>query len=117
MALERWRISEDGFEGLMVLIASGFVITMIVWMKRVARHLKKEIEQKVEAYAERAGSAAGGGIFLFVFLMVLREGAELALILRAVELSSEGLQTWIGTIRGISAVLPAGRLFFEGPVR
>jgi len=33
--------------------------------------------------------------------MVLREGAELALILRAVELSSEGLQTWIGTIVGI----------------
>jgi len=43
----------------MLLIASVFVITMIVWMNRVARHLKKEIEQKVEAYAERAGSAAG----------------------------------------------------------
>jgi len=28
----------------------------------------------------------------------LREGAELALILRAVELSSEGLQTWIGRL-------------------
>jgi len=64
VALERWRISEDGFEGLMLLIASVFVITMIVWMNRVARHLKKEIEQKVEAYAERAGSAAGWGIFL-----------------------------------------------------
>src|SRR5260370_1602371 len=82
----------------MLLIAAIFVVTMIVWMNRVARHLKKEIEAKVEAYAEKAGSAAGWGIFLFVFLMVLREGAELALILRPVELSSEGLQTWIGTI-------------------
>ena len=117
VALERWRVSEDGFEGLMLLIAAIFVITMIVWMNRVARHLKKDIEAKVEAYAEKAGSAAGWGIFLFVFLMVLREGAELALILRAVELSSEGLQTWIGTIVGIGAAVAVGLFFFKGTLR
>ena len=117
VALERWRISEDGFEGLMLLVAAVFVVTMIVWMNRVARQLKKEIEQKVEAFAERAGSAAGWGIFLFVFLMVLREGAELALILRAVELSSEGLQTWIGTIVGIAAAVAVGLFFFKGTLR
>jgi len=117
VALERFRISEDGFEGLMLLLAAVFVITMIVWMNRVARHLKKEIEQKVESYAGRAGAAAGWGIFLFVFLMVLREGAELALILRAVELSSEGLQTWIGTILGIAAAVAVGLFFFKGTLR
>jgi len=117
VALERFRISEDGFEGLMLLIASVFVITMIVWMNRVARHLKKEIEAKVEAFAEKAGSAAGWGIFLFVFLMVLREGAELALILRAVEVSSEGLQTWIGTILGIGGAVAVGLFFFKGTLR
>jgi FTR1 family protein len=117
VALERFRISEDGFEGLMLLIASVFVITMIVWMNRIARHLKKEIEAKVEAYAEKAGSAAGWGIFLFVFLMVLREGAELALILRAVEVSSEGLQTWIGTMVGIAGAVAVGLFFFKGTLR
>jgi len=117
VALERLRISQDGFEGLMLLIAAVFVITMIVWMNRVARHLKKEIEAKVDAYAEKAGSAAGWGIFLFVFLMVLREGAELALILRAVEVSSEGLQTWIGTIAGIAGAVAVGLFFFKGTLR
>ncbi|HEX4544727.1 MAG TPA: Fe-S-containing protein [Candidatus Acidoferrum sp.] len=117
VALDRWRISEDGFEGLMLLAASLFVVTMIVWMNRVARHLKKEIEQRVEDYAQRAGRAAGWGIFLFVFLMVLREGVELALILRAVELSSEGLQTWIGTIAGIAAAVAVGLFFFKGTLR
>jgi len=117
VALERWRISEDGFEGLMLLVASVFVVTMIVWMNRVARHLKKEIELKVETYAAKAGRAAGLGIFLFVFLMVLREGAELALILRAVELSSEGLQTWIGTIVGIAVAVAVGLFFFKGTLR
>jgi uncharacterized membrane protein len=117
MALQRWRISEDGFEGLLLLLAAFFVVTMIVWMNRVARHLKKDIEQKVESYAVRAGRAAGLGIFLFVFLMVVREGAELALILRAVEMSTEGLQTWIGTILGIAAAVAVGLFFFKGTLR
>ena len=117
VALDRWRISEDGFEGLMLLAAAVFVVTMIVWMNRVAHRLKKEIEEKVESYAQRIGRAAGWGIFLFVFLMVLREGVELALILRAVELSSEGLQTWIGTILGIAAAAAVGLFFFKGTLR
>ncbi|MDP9147116.1 MAG: Fe-S-containing protein, partial [Acidobacteriota bacterium] len=117
IALDHWRISQDGFEGLLLLLAAFFVITMIVWMNRVARHLKNEIEKKVESYASRAGTAAGWGIFLFVFLMVLREGAELALILRAVELSSEGLQTWLGTIAGIAAAVAVGVFFFKGTLR
>ena len=117
IALERWQINEDGFEGLLLLLAAGFVISMIIWMNRVARHLRKDIEQKIEAYAEKAGSAAGWGILLFVFLMVVREGAELALILRAVELSSEGIQTWIGTIIGLAAAVAVGLFFFKGTLK
>jgi high-affinity iron transporter len=117
IALERFQISEDGFEGVMLLVAAAFVVTMIVWMNRVARHLKKEIENKLEAYAAKAGDAAKWGIFLFVFLMVVREGAELALILRAVELSTAGLQTWIGTLTGIAAAVAVGVFFFKGTLR
>jgi FTR1 family protein len=117
IALERWQISEDGFEGLILLLAAVFVISMIIWMNRVARHLRKDIEQKIENYAVRAGSAAGWGIFLFVFLMVVREGAELALILRAVELSSEGIQTWVGTIVGLAAAIAVGVFFFKGTLK
>jgi FTR1 family protein len=117
VALDRWKISEDGFEGLLLLLAAGFVISMIIWMNRVARDLRKDIESKIENYAARAGSAAGWGIFLFVFLMVVREGAELALILRAVELSSEGIQTWIGTIAGLLAAVAVGLFFFKGTLK
>jgi len=117
IALDRFNISEDGFEGVMLLVAAFFVVTMILWMNSVAKHLKEEIEQKVEKYAGRGGSAAGWGIGLFVFLMVLREGAELALILRAVEMSTEGLQTWIGTVAGIGAAVAVGLFFFKGTLK
>ena len=115
--LQRWQVSEDGFEGLLMLAAAALVITMIAWMNRVARSLRKEIEQRLEAYAQRSSRAAGWGIGFFVFLMVLREGAELVLILRAVELSSAGVAVWIGTALGIGIAVAVGLLFFQGTLR
>jgi high-affinity iron transporter len=117
IALERWRVSEDGFEGLLLLTAAVFVVTMILWMNRVARHLKKEIEQRVEVYAGKSTFGAGLGLATFVFLMVVREGAELALILRAVELSSEGLAVWIGTSLGLGVAVAVGWFFFHGTLK
>jgi FTR1 family protein len=117
IALERWQVSEDGFEGLLLLLAAVFVVTMIFWMNRVARRLKKEIEQRVEAHASKSAFAAGIGLATFVFLMVVREGAELALILRAVELSSEGLAVWIGTSLGLAVAIAVGWFFFQGTLK
>src|SRR5579859_4555701 len=57
------------------------------------------------------------GIGFFVFLMVLREGAELILILRAVELSIAGLQVWIGTGIGIAMAVAVGLFFFQGTLK
>ena len=117
LLLQRLAISEDGFEGLLMLVASALVITMIVWMNHVARSLRKHIEERVEAYAQKTTLAAGLGIGAFVFLMVVREGAELVLILRAVELSSTGVQIWIGTLLGIAIAVAVGFFFFEGTLR
>lgn len=117
LLLQRLAISEDGFEGVLMLVASALVVTMIVWMNHVARTLRKHIEQRVEAYAQKSTLAAGLGIGAFVFLMVVREGAELVLILRAVELSSTGVQIWIGTLLGIAIAIAVGVFFFEGTLR
>jgi len=110
-------VSEDGFEGVLLLVAAVFVVTMIVWMNRVARHLKTEIEKRVERHAAKSEFSAGIGLASFVFFMVVREGAELALILRAVELSSEGLAVWIGTSLGIAVAIAVGVFFFQGTLK
>lgn len=115
--LQRLHVSEDGFEGLLMLLAAVLVVTMIVWMNRVARKLRKEVEQRIEAYAQKSTRLAGLGIGAFVFLMVIREGAELVLILRAVELSSAGVQVWIGTGLGIAVAIAVGVFFFQGTLR
>src|SRR5579862_7539580 len=108
--LDRWKVSEDGFEGLLMLLAAALVVTMIIWMNRVARTLRKDIESRLETYAQQSSRAAGWGIGAFVFLMVVREGAELVLILRAVELS-------IGTLLGIALAVAVGLFFFQGTLK
>jgi high-affinity iron transporter len=116
-ALSYWNINEDGFEGVLLLIAAFFVVSMVIWMNRIARKLKKEIEERVAKLAERTERAAGWGLFLFVFLMVVREGAELALILRAVEFSVQGVNVWIGTLIGLGIAVAVGLFFFKGTLR
>jgi high-affinity iron transporter len=115
--LQRWQISEDGFEGVLMLSAAALVISMIIWMNRVARHLRKDIEQRVERFVQKSERVAGWGIAFFVFLMVVREGAELILILRAVDLSVSGLQIWMGTGIGIALAVAVGLFFFQGTLK
>ena len=115
--MDHWKISEDGFEGLLMLVAGLLVITMVVWMNRVARSLRKEIELRVETFAQKSTLAAGMGLATFVFVMVVREGVELVLILRAVELSSDGLATWIGTSLGLALAVAVGIFFFHGTLK
>jgi high-affinity iron transporter len=117
VAIGRWKISEDSFDGLMMLLAAVLVVTMIIWMNRVARHLKKEIEQRVETLAQKTSLAAGMGLAIFVFFMVVREGVELVLILRAVEVSSEGASVWVGTAIGLALAVAVGLFFFKGTLR
>ena len=86
--LSRTQWNQDIFEGWVMLAAAFFVVTMIIFMMMTGRKLKGEIEGKVGLLA---GQNAWFGLFLFVFLMVLREGVETVLILGAVSLNSTQL--------------------------
>jgi len=78
VALERRRISEDGFEGLMLLIAASSLYDEYVMDEPRCAPPKKRNRVKVETYAEKAGSG-GLGIFLFVFLNGVARRRGLAL--------------------------------------
>jgi high-affinity iron transporter len=116
-ALERLRVNQEGLEGLLMLVAAVFVATMVVWMARTSRRLGGAIAARVEAYAGREPLAARLGIAGFVFLLVGREGLELAIMLRAVQLSSEGLSIGIGALAGVLIAAAVGLFFFKGTLR
>jgi high-affinity iron transporter len=115
--LARWQVNQDGFEGLLLVVAAVFVVSMVVWMNRVARHLRQEIERRVEGWSVRGGRWAALGVGGLVFLMVLREGVELVLILRAMEFSTQTLQLLLGTAAGLLLAALLGVSFFQGTLR
>jgi FTR1 family protein len=112
--LSRFKLNEDIFEGWVMLVAAVFVVTMIVFMMRTGRKLKGEIESKVGLFAR---GDAWIGLFLFIFLMVLREGAETVLILSAVTLNSSELLSFIGTVMGVAVAVLFGVMFVKGSVK
>jgi high-affinity iron transporter len=114
VVISRLNWNEDVFEGWIMLAAAFFVVTMIVFMMRTGRKLKGEIEGKVGLLV---GNDAWVGLFFFVFLMVLREGAETVLILSAVSLNSSELMSFLGTLLGVLAAIAFGVMFVKGSVR
>jgi high-affinity iron transporter len=112
--LSRFQFNEDLFEGWVMLAAAAFVVTMIVFMMHTGKKLKGDIEGRIGALVSRGSQA---GIFLFVFLMVLREGAETVLILSAVSLNSSALMSFLGTLFGVVAAVLFGVMFVQGSVR
>lgn len=114
VVISRLKLNEDVFEGWVMLVAAFFVITMVVFMMKTGRKLKGQIEGKVGLLA---GNDAWIGLFFFVFLMVLREGAETVLILSAVSLNSTELMSFLGTLLGVIAAVAFGVMFVKGSVR
>jgi len=114
VVISRTHLNEDVFEGWIMLVAAFFVVTMVVFMMKTGRKLKGEIEGKVGLLA---GNDAWLGLFIFIFLMVLREGAETVLILSAVSLNSTELMSFLGTLLGVLAAIAFGVMFVKGSVR
>ena len=114
VVISRTHLNQDIFEGWVMLIAAFFVITMVVFMMKTGRKLKGQIEGKVGLLA---GNDAWFGLFIFIFLMVLREGAETVLILSAVSLNSTELMSFLGTLLGVLAAVAFGVMFVKGSVR
>lgn len=118
-------LSEEAYEGWTLLASSVFVFTMVLWMNRHGKHLKSEIETRLQKDTAAAvtganeGKAGGGstGVFFFVFLMLFREGVETVLMLAALRLDTSGILEGIGAFLGIGLAIAFGVAFVRGTIR
>ena len=114
VAISRTNFNPDLFEGPIMLVAAFFVVTMIVFMSRAAKTLKGDIERRIGGFASNGSRI---GLFIFVFLMILREGVETVLILSAVTLTTSELLSFLGTLIGVALSVLFGVMFVRGSVR
>ncbi len=88
------------WEGILALVAAALVGTLIVHMWRAGRHIKREIEGRLEASSRRVGAAAFLGVFGFTLLMITREGMETALLMNALLFQVKQLEIISGAVAG-----------------
>ncbi|PYV13285.1 MAG: DUF2318 domain-containing protein, partial [Acidobacteria bacterium] len=112
--VHRLELAEEAYEGWLMLVGGLFVASMVVWMRKAGRSLKKTIEAKLSELAVEPTSSASIGLFLFVFLMVFREGIETVLFLAAVSFRSAELVSFIGGLTGLALAVLLGVAFFKG---
>jgi high-affinity iron transporter len=98
------------WEGVLALAAAVLVASLLVYMKRVSAHLKKDIESRVEARAAHAGTPAGAfwGVFGFTLLMITREGMETALMISTALFQMRSAMVSLGLALGLILAVGIG---------
>ena len=106
---------QEGLETVVALLAVGVVTFMILWMRRHARGLRRELESS-------AGAALATGSVLalvgMAFFAVIREGFETSVfLLAAFDESTRPAATGTGAVLGIALASLLGWGIYRGGVR
>jgi len=115
--VHRLNVVEDVYEGWLMLIGSLIVSSMVIWMWRTGGRMKQNIEDRLSTLSGTPTPGAASGLFLFVFLMVFREGIETVLFLAAVSLRTTELASFLGGLAGLVLAIALGVAFFKGSVK
>ena len=105
-------------EGALLTVGGLFVASMVVWVWRTSRDLRRRMETRLETLVTgTSGRGPGLGLFLFTFFMVFREGAETVLFLMAATLGRFDLLTLTGGALGVGLAVLFAVLLVRGSLR
>ncbi len=104
--------AEQIFEGVTMLIGALLLTTMILWMRK-QRHIALGLEQRVKTELAEKHRL---GLFLLMFVAVLREGIETVIFLGAASFVSSS-NNLIGSSAGIVAAILLGYAIFVGSMK
>ena len=106
---------QEGLETVVGALAVCMVTYMIIFMRRHARGLKKDLEG---AAASALASGSSRALVAMAFLAVLREGFETAVFLLATfQASGNASTSWLGAVLGIGLATAIGYAIYQGGVR
>jgi len=111
-------VEDPLIEGILMAAAAGMVATLVLWMWRAARNMRRAVEARLETITTQASARRGWGLLAFTFLMVAREGIEVVIFLAALSLTAAaGYIQLVGGAIGLALAALFGYLLARGSVR
>ncbi|MFE4212811.1 iron uptake transporter permease EfeU [Streptomyces sp. NPDC056844] len=106
--------AQEALGGTLSILSVALVTWMVFWMRRTARHLKSELQGRLDA----ALALGTGALVVTAFLAVGREGLETSLFIwTAVQASGDGVRPLVGAVLGLATSVVLGWLFYKGALR
>ncbi|MBO0653722.1 FTR1 family protein [Streptomyces triculaminicus] len=106
--------AKEALGGTLSILSVGLVTWMVFWMRRTARHLKSELQDKLDA----ALAVGTGALVVTSFFAVGREGLETSLFIwTAAQATGDGIRPLIGALLGLATSVVLGWLFYKGALR
>jgi len=103
--------SEELFEGIIMIFASILLGSMVIWMTKNKDH-SKQLQQITEKAINSKNTY--WGIFVIVFLSVLREGIEIVLFLYGLILKNGGISILLSSLGVCLALIIGYIIFYQG---
>jgi high-affinity iron transporter len=103
--------AEEGFAGVMSIVAVALVTWMVFWMRSTAHHLKGDLQGRIDT----AVAMGSGALAFAAFVAVGREGLETALFLWPT-IRSGGAGASFGAILGLVVAAVLGFLLYKRSV-
>ncbi|MFE2527649.1 iron uptake transporter permease EfeU [Streptomyces sp. NPDC059382] len=106
--------AKEALGGSLSILSVALVTWMVFWMRRTARHLKSELQGKLDA----ALAVGTGALVITSFFAVGREGLETSLFIwTAVQATGDGVRPLIGALLGLVTSVVLGWLFYKGALK
>jgi high-affinity iron transporter len=107
--------TEQIFEAVTMLLGAGLLTTLIIWI--AGQHdAARRLEQRLEVRFAASKASRYPGLFLLVFLAILREGVETVLFLAAARFNTSD-RSLLGAPIGLAAAALLGFALFRGLLR
>ncbi|HET9069582.1 MAG TPA: iron uptake transporter permease EfeU [Amaricoccus sp.] len=111
---------QELFEAIVGALAVTILISMVFWMRKAARSIKKTVEHDIDvALADARGQMLGPtwALIGMSFFAVAREGLESVFFLLAIFQQSPGWGAPLGALLGIAIAVLLGYGIYRGGIR
>lgn len=104
---------EEVFEGFAFIISGIFILTLVLWVSKEGPKMRKNLEEKVES---SISTQKVFSISILTFVIIIREGIELVLLLTgAASIGSlNQVNIILGSILGLGISILIGLIIFYG---